>query len=83
MVTGEPVVAAARLRAAAEPGQTLVGALTRKLTESGVGYGRKRLVKAKGLGRIEAACRIEASPPNCYNGLYVGGDPGHWSSNKP
>ncbi len=32
---------------------------------------------------IEAACGIEASPPNCYNGLYVGGDPGHWSSNKP
>jgi len=55
MVTGEPVVAAARLRAAADPGQTLVGALTRRLTEPGVRYGRRRMVRAKGLGRLEAS----------------------------
>ncbi|MFN2521519.1 MAG: AAA family ATPase, partial [Candidatus Limnocylindria bacterium] len=55
MVTGEPVVAAARLRAAADPGQTLVGALTRRLSEPGVRYARRRMVTAKGLGRIEAS----------------------------
>ncbi len=54
LVSGEPVIVAARLRAAAKPGEILVGPATKTLTTPGVRYGRRRAVQAKGLGKIEA-----------------------------
>lgn len=54
LVTGTPVIAAARLRQGAEPGEILVGELTHSLTRSGIRYGRPRTVQAKGLGALRA-----------------------------
>jgi class 3 adenylate cyclase/tetratricopeptide (TPR) repeat protein len=53
MLTGAPVIAAFRLQTVAAPGETLVGALTRRLTEGSVRYGAARGVEAKGLGVLE------------------------------
>jgi len=53
LVTGEPVIAAARLRGAAEPGEIVVGALTHSLTKEGVSFGPSRTFDAKGIGRLE------------------------------
>jgi len=54
LVTGAPVIVAARLRQGAEPGEILVGELTHKLTRTGVRYGRPRTIEAKGLGPLQA-----------------------------
>jgi class 3 adenylate cyclase/tetratricopeptide (TPR) repeat protein len=54
LATGQAVVAAARLEQAATPDTILVGALTRRLTESAVRYAAARSIEAKGLGSIEA-----------------------------
>ena len=59
LVTGMPVIAAARLRQGAGPGEILVGELTHNLTRSGVRYGRARTIQAKGLGPL-LAYRAEA-----------------------
>jgi class 3 adenylate cyclase/tetratricopeptide (TPR) repeat protein len=48
LVTGPVVNAAARLQAAAEPGQVLTGRTTVALTEAAVSYGPERTVAAKG-----------------------------------
>jgi class 3 adenylate cyclase/tetratricopeptide (TPR) repeat protein len=48
LVTGPVVNAAARLQAAAEPGEVLVGATAYQLTASAVDYGDRREVAAKG-----------------------------------
>ena len=48
LVTGPVVNAAARLQAAAEPGEVLVGATAQQLTASAVEYGERRQVAAKG-----------------------------------
>jgi class 3 adenylate cyclase/tetratricopeptide (TPR) repeat protein len=48
LVTGPVVNAAARLQAAAEPGEVLVGATAQQLTASAVDYGERRQVAAKG-----------------------------------
>ncbi len=48
MVTGQVVNAAARLQAAAAPGQVLLGSTARQLTGERVSYGRTRRVKARG-----------------------------------
>jgi class 3 adenylate cyclase len=48
LVTGPVVNAAARLQAAAQPGQLLVGHTTHALTVDKVSYGRRRRVRAKG-----------------------------------
>src|SRR5207247_9758505 len=48
LVTGTVVNAAARLQAAAQPGQALVGKTTQLLTATNVAYGRRRRIRAKG-----------------------------------
>ena len=48
LVTGPVVNMAARLQAAARPGQILAGRTTRALTSEAVSYGHRRLVRAKG-----------------------------------
>jgi class 3 adenylate cyclase/tetratricopeptide (TPR) repeat protein len=48
LVTGPVVNQAARLQAAARPGQILAGQTTRALTAEAVSYGHRRLVRAKG-----------------------------------
>ena len=54
LATGEAVNLAARLQSAAEPGEILLGALTRRLVAATVRTGPARRVAAKGLGEIEA-----------------------------
>jgi class 3 adenylate cyclase len=54
LVTGESVNLAARLQAAAAPGEILAGPLTRHLTTAVARFGSARRVTAKGLGEVEA-----------------------------
>ena len=53
LVTGIAVNAGARLEQAAQPGEILVGPLTRR--QGAVRYGDVREIVAKGIGRLEAA----------------------------
>ncbi|MGH2450192.1 MAG: adenylate/guanylate cyclase domain-containing protein, partial [Candidatus Limnocylindria bacterium] len=55
LVTGSPVIAAARLQQASAPGEILVGELTRRLTAQEASFGPVREVAAKGIGSIQAA----------------------------
>lgn len=48
LVTGAAVNAAARLQAAAEPGEVLVGDTTHALTSASVAFGQERKIRAKG-----------------------------------
>ena len=54
LVTGESVNLAARLQAAAAPGEVLAGSLTRRLTTAVARFGSMRRVTAKGIGEVEA-----------------------------
>jgi class 3 adenylate cyclase/tetratricopeptide (TPR) repeat protein len=71
LVTGLPVIAAARLRQGAEPGEILVGELTHNLTRSGVRYGRPRTIQAKGLGPLRAyrAEALASTVPESRRGI--------------
>jgi class 3 adenylate cyclase len=55
LVTGLPVIVAARLEQAAARGEILVGDLTRRLTVGRFRYGPARTIAGKGVGEIEAA----------------------------
>jgi class 3 adenylate cyclase/tetratricopeptide (TPR) repeat protein len=55
LVTGLPVIVAARLEQAAAHGEILVGDLTRRLTMGRFRYGPARTIVGKGVGEIEAA----------------------------
>jgi class 3 adenylate cyclase/tetratricopeptide (TPR) repeat protein len=59
LLTGPVINAAARLQTAAAPGEVLVGAATRALTRSAVGYGEERSVSAKGFDDELAAYPVE------------------------
>jgi class 3 adenylate cyclase/tetratricopeptide (TPR) repeat protein len=59
LVTGPVVNAAARLQAAAEPGEVLVGATANELTASAVAYAAPRDVLAKGFDGPLAAHAVE------------------------
>ena len=59
LVTGLPVIVAARLEQAAARGEILVGDLTRRLTVGRFRYGPARTIAGKGVGEIEAAA-VEA-----------------------
>ena len=55
LVTGQVVNAAARLQAAAQPGEVLVGATTHALTKDAVSFGPQHEVEAKGFtGGLQA-----------------------------
>ena len=55
LVTGEPVIVAARLEQSAAHGEILVGPLTRELTRGRVSYGPVRTIETKGMGPVEVA----------------------------
>ena len=59
LVTGTVVNAAARLQAAAQPGQVLVGQTTQLLTATNVAYGRRRRIRAKGFNSPLAAFPVD------------------------
>ena len=60
LVTGPVVNMAARLQAAARPGQILAGQTTRALTAEAVSYGHRRMVRAKGFDAELASFPVEA-----------------------
>jgi class 3 adenylate cyclase/tetratricopeptide (TPR) repeat protein len=60
LVTGSVVNAAARLQAAAAPGEVLAGATTYALTKTAVSYGERRDVHAKGFDITLDAYAVEA-----------------------
>src|SRR5712692_5747729 len=55
LVTGEPVIVAARLEQMAGHGEILVGPLTREITRGRVSYGPVRIIQTKGMGPIAVA----------------------------
>jgi class 3 adenylate cyclase/tetratricopeptide (TPR) repeat protein len=59
LVTGSVVNAAARLQAAADPGQVLVGATTHALTDDAIDHDERRDVTAKGFDTPLAAYLVE------------------------
>jgi class 3 adenylate cyclase/tetratricopeptide (TPR) repeat protein len=71
LVTGGVTNAAARLQQAAAPGEIVVGAVTRQITQGGVRYGSARHIEAKGLGVIEgyAAESLLSALPEQHRGL--------------
>ncbi|HEY4659782.1 MAG TPA: AAA family ATPase, partial [Gemmatimonadaceae bacterium] len=71
LVTGEPVIAAARIRGAAEPGEIAVGALTHRLTTGGVSFGEGRTFEAKGIGPLDLwpAIALRSDVPSAQRGL--------------
>src|SRR6266550_1929176 len=63
LVTGPVVNLAARLQAAAQPGQVLVGKTTSILTSANVSYARRRRVRAKGFDSSVDAYAVEGLTP--------------------
>jgi class 3 adenylate cyclase len=63
LVTGAVVNTAARLQAAAQPGQVLVGRTTHQLTNANVSYSRPRRVRAKGFDASLEAFAVEDLTP--------------------
>ncbi|TMF79166.1 MAG: hypothetical protein E6I18_07575 [Chloroflexi bacterium] len=59
LVTGGPVIVAARLEENAQPGEILVGPMTREITRDRIQYDTPRLIEAKGMGQVEAAAALE------------------------
>ena len=59
LVTGQVVNAAARLQAAAKPGEVLVGATTHALTKDAVSFGPQQEVEAKGFAGALPAYQVE------------------------
>jgi class 3 adenylate cyclase/tetratricopeptide (TPR) repeat protein len=55
LVTGGPVIVAARLEESAAHGEILVGPLTREITRGLVKYGPVRTIETKGMGPVEVA----------------------------
>ena len=59
LVTGQVVNQAARLQAAAQPGEVLVGATTHALTKNAVSFGPQQQVEAKGFAGALQAYQVE------------------------
>ncbi|TMK24414.1 MAG: adenylate/guanylate cyclase domain-containing protein [Actinobacteria bacterium] len=59
LVTGSPVIVAARLEENAQHGEILVGPMTREITRGRIQYDTPRLIEAKGMGEVEAAAALE------------------------
>jgi class 3 adenylate cyclase/tetratricopeptide (TPR) repeat protein len=60
LVTGRVVNAAARLQAAAQPGEVLVGGTTHTLTKDAVSFGPEQEVEAKGFADSLSGYRVES-----------------------
>ena len=71
MVTGMAVNVAQRLQSAAQPGEILVGGVTRDLTKGAVRYAAPRAVQAKGIGEMAAfaATTLLDAVPEQHRGL--------------
>jgi class 3 adenylate cyclase len=75
LVTGEPVIVAARLEQNAGHGEILVGPLTREITRDRVTYGAVRTLQTKGMGPIEVAAAeglIDPGAATGHTGPFVG-----------
>src|SRR5438876_8786024 len=68
LVTGEPVIVAARLQQMAVPGEILAGPLTREITRGRVKYGPVRTIETKGMGPIEVAAAETLAGPGAGTG---------------
>jgi len=68
LVTGEPVIVAARLQQMAVPGEILAGPLTREITRGRVKYGPVRTIETKGMGPIEVAAAETLAGPGAATG---------------
>ena len=68
LVTGEPVIVAARLEQMAGHGEILVGPLTREVTRGRVTYGPVRTLETKGMGPIEVAAAQSLAGPGSATG---------------
>ena len=68
LVTGEPVIVAARLEESAGHGEILVGPLTREITRGRVKYGAVRTIDTKGMGSIEVAAAESLLGPGATTG---------------
>ena len=68
LVTGEPVIVAARLEQMAKHGEILVGPLTRDITRGRVSYGPARTLQTKGMGPIEVAAAEGLAEPTAAAG---------------
>ena len=78
LVTGSPVIVAARLEESAGHGEILVGPLTRELTRGRVQYGPVRTIETKGMGAIEVAAAESLARPGAaaaQAGPFVGREP--------
>jgi class 3 adenylate cyclase len=72
LVTGGPVIVAARLEESAGHGEILVGPLTREITRGRVKYGAVRTIETKGMGRIEVAAAESLIGPGAATGHTAG-----------
>jgi class 3 adenylate cyclase len=61
LVTGTPVIVAARLEENAGHGEILVGPITRQITRERIVYDEPRVIDAKGMGPIEAAAALDTA----------------------
>jgi len=68
LVTGGPVIVAARLEESAAHGEILVGPLTRDITRGRVKYGPVRTIETKGMGPIEVAAAESLAGPGAASG---------------
>ncbi|TMC73316.1 MAG: hypothetical protein E6J15_10125 [Chloroflexi bacterium] len=71
LVTGGPVIVAARLEESAGHGEILVGPLTREITRGRVKYGAVRTIETKGMGPIEVAAAEGLAKPGVASGHAV------------
>jgi class 3 adenylate cyclase/tetratricopeptide (TPR) repeat protein len=76
LVTGSPVIVAARLEESAAHGEILVGPVTREITRGRVRYGPVRTVETKGMGPIAAAAAESLVGPGAATAVtpFVGRD---------
>jgi len=68
LVTGSPVIVAARLEESASHGEILVGPVTREITRGRVKYGPIRIIETKGMGPIEVAAAESLAGPGAATG---------------
>jgi len=68
LVTGSPVIVAARLEEKANHGEILVGPMTREITRGRVKYGPVRTIETKGMGPVEVAAAESLAGPGAAAG---------------